>query len=76
MIVTNKNQLANTQFSPVDGLGGCATFSEFEERNDHLIFYADGEQGAVINAMAEEFHAHPFKCVAFDGWYIALLATK
>lgn len=76
MIITNKKQLDNARFSAVEKLLDCTVFTELEEKNDHLIFYADGEKQSVINAMLEETHAHPFKCVAFDGWYIALLATK
>lgn len=73
MIITNKDQLDNACFSPVEKLLDCVIFTEFEEKNDHLIFYADGEKESVVNAMSKEFHANPFKCVEFDGWYIALL---
>lgn len=75
MVITNINQLQSVRFSSIKNLLGCTTFKEFEEQNDNLIFYADGEQSTVVNAMLEDFHARPFKCVELDGWYIALLHT-
>lgn len=62
-------------FKEASTLLGTSNFADFEQLYDDKIFYADGEENSVKEAMKEEFHAKPFECIFFDGWFIALLAT-
>lgn len=74
MIIRDKQELNDENiFTEVTELKGFKEFRAFEAENDDLIFYADGGKKSVIEAMKDEFHASPFECVFFDGWYITLL---
>lgn len=76
MRVFKTSQLDNSElFTLKNSIQGLTKFDELERELAELIFYADGEKESVIAAMIEEFHAKPFECIAFDGWYIALLTN-
>lgn len=75
MRVANIEELENDNiFKETEILFGYKNFEDLQEDRDDLIFYADGTKESVIEAMKEEFHAKPFHCVAFDGWYVSLLS--
>ena len=73
MEIRKMNQLQEGIFDRVSNLRGYTSFKDFEDNYDNIIFYADGGESSVIEAMRDEFYVGPFYCVDFDGWYIALL---
>lgn len=60
-------------FSEYESLLGCSDFERFEHEYDDLIFYADGLEESVLNAIeVENLKVEQFDLCLFDGWFVAL----